>query len=66
MTKSSIKVKKEGGLYVRISGDGIANSFIQVTAKYIEIDRKKASAANSIKKGLHGEMNYQLITNSKA
>ena len=51
MTKSNIKVKKDGGLYVRISGDGMTNSFIQVTAKYLEIDKKKTSNSYSIKKG---------------
>lgn len=59
-------MKKGGGLYIRISGDGMTNSFIQVSARYMEKNRKNIADSNSIKRGNYGEINYQLITNSKA
>ena len=41
ITINSIKVKKGKGLYVRVTGDSISNSFIEVSARYMELDRKK-------------------------
>lgn len=59
-------MKKGGGLYIRISGDGITNSFIQISARYMQKNRKNIMDSNPMKKGNYGEINYQLITNSKA
>lgn len=40
-SKTHIKVKKGGGLYIRLGGDGITNSLVVVSAKYINNDHKK-------------------------
>lgn len=66
VTRSTIKVKKGGGLYIHIAGDEASSSFLQISASYINTDRKRVADAPSIKKGNHGQMSYQLITNSKA
>jgi hypothetical protein len=44
----------------------MTSSFLQITATFFELDHKKAANTIAIKKGNYGELNYQLITNSKA
>jgi hypothetical protein len=39
---------------VKISGDEMSNSFIQVTARYSDLNKKKAYNTKSIKKGEYG------------
>jgi hypothetical protein len=41
-------------LYIRISGDGISNSFIQVSASYMQVEAKKLASNKIVKKGNHG------------
>jgi len=41
IVRNVVKVGKGKGIYVRISGDGIVDSFVVVLAKYLHIDHIK-------------------------
>lgn len=54
MFRNSIRVKKGGGLYVRVMGDGISDSFLEITAKYLQLKNQTQGTTGTIKKGNHG------------
>lgn len=52
--RNNIRVKKGGGLYVRVTGDGISDSFLEIMAKYIQQKNQTQGTSGTIKKGNHG------------
>ena len=51
---------------MKLGGDTITDSFVVVTIKHYQLDSKILSLEKSFKPGNRGEIDYQLLTNSKA